>query len=245
MLVDRLEELLAMLENEEEKEEEDREDAPALTGRTVPTAVFPEEDDGETAPALTGRTALSAVSTEEDHGETASAGDTRREAAPEPPADAPERMAGEPAEAEGSGPDEGWPDGPVWRLDAGAAERAEAAWRRASAERLDRGEELAAQAAYLAAEEAAETAEAHLSAEKGGELARTIRRETRSGLEGLYRQTVQAVRPAAPARAPDAEQTGWAARVEEPGHPAALTADELDRAMRRDSRRYDGGMTIF
>ena len=217
-------------EEKEEKDEEGREDAPALTGRTAPAAVFPEEDYGEAAPA----------------------GDARREAPPEPPADAPEppanapeRMAGEPAEAKAPGPDEEWPDGPVWRLDTGAAERAEAAWRRASAERLDHGEELAAQELRLAAEGAAEAVTERLSMEKGGELARTVRRETHSGLEGLYRQTVQAVRPTAQAPAPGAEHTARAVRVEEPGHPAALTADELDRAMRRDSRRYDGGMTIF
>jgi hypothetical protein len=34
-------------------------------------------------------------------------------------------------------------------------------------------------------------------------------------------------------------------RVQEAERGAALTAEELDRAVRRDSRRYDGGMSIF
>lgn len=67
--------------------------------------------------------------------------------------------------------------------------------------------------------------------------------EAASGLERLYRQTVQASRPAAQTLA--AEQTGQAFRAAEPERSAALTVDELDRAVRRDSRRYDGGMMIF
>lgn len=63
------------------------------------------------------------------------------------------------------------------------------------------------------------------------------------GLEGLYRQTVQAGR--APTQAAPVEQAGRTMRAEEPGRTAALTVDELDRAVRRDSRRYDGGMTLF
>ena len=63
------------------------------------------------------------------------------------------------------------------------------------------------------------------------------------GLEGLYRQTVQAGR--VPAQATPVEQAGRTMRAEEPGRTAALTVDELDRAVRRDSRRYDGGMTLF
>lgn len=63
------------------------------------------------------------------------------------------------------------------------------------------------------------------------------------GLEELYRRTVQAGRP--PAQNLPVEQAGRTLRAEEPGRAAALTVDELDRAVRRDSRRYDGGMTIF
>jgi len=63
------------------------------------------------------------------------------------------------------------------------------------------------------------------------------------GLEGLYQQTVRATRPAA--QAAPAGQAGHTFRAEEPGRTAALTVEELDRAVRRDSRRYDGGMTLF
>lgn len=65
----------------------------------------------------------------------------------------------------------------------------------------------------------------------------------RAGLEGLYRQTVRAVWPAAPAL--PRETAGRPARAREPGDAAALAVDALDRAVRRDSRRYDGGMSIF
>lgn len=63
------------------------------------------------------------------------------------------------------------------------------------------------------------------------------------GLEGLYRQAVRATRPAAQALA--APQQGQAVRLGEPETPRQLTVDELDRAVRRDSRRYDGGLEIF
>lgn len=63
------------------------------------------------------------------------------------------------------------------------------------------------------------------------------------GLEGLYRQAVRAARPAA--QAPAAPRQGQAARLGEPETPRQLTVDELDRAVRRDSRRYDGGLDIF
>lgn len=64
-----------------------------------------------------------------------------------------------------------------------------------------------------------------------------------AGLEELYRQTAQAVRPAM--QGAPAGQTGRTRPAEEPGGTAALTVDELDRAVKRDSRRYDGGMSIF
>ena len=64
-----------------------------------------------------------------------------------------------------------------------------------------------------------------------------------AGLERLYRQTVRGLRPAAPAL--PQEQVGNTARAQEPGSAASLAVDELDRAVRRDSRRYDGGMSIY
>lgn len=63
------------------------------------------------------------------------------------------------------------------------------------------------------------------------------------GLERLYRETIRAARPAAPAL--PVEQAGRLAGAEDPGRTAALTVEEMDRAVRRDSRRYDGGMTLF
>ena len=62
-------------------------------------------------------------------------------------------------------------------------------------------------------------------------------------LEGLYRRTAQAVRP--PAQNLPVEQAGRTRLDEKPERAAALTVDELDWAVRRDSRRYDGGMTIY
>ena len=64
-----------------------------------------------------------------------------------------------------------------------------------------------------------------------------------AGLKGLYRQAVQGLRPAAPALPP--EQAERTAGAQEPGSAASLAVDELDRAVRRDSRRYDGGMSIY
>lgn len=80
--------------------------------------------------------------------------------------------------------------------------------------------------------------------QRGAEMARTVRRGDESGLDGLYRRAAQASRPAAPQALPS-EQAGRLFRAEEPGRTAALTVEELDRAVRRDSRRYDGGMTLF
>ena len=77
--------------------------------------------------------------------------------------------------------------------------------------------------------------------EEGGKTQRPP--ASQGGLEGLYRQAVQAARPAAQALAvPQRDQT---VRPEEPEVPRQLTVDELDRAVRRDSRRYDGGLEIF
>lgn len=65
----------------------------------------------------------------------------------------------------------------------------------------------------------------------------------RRGLEELYRQTAQAARPVS--LAAEAGQAAWTARMGEAETARQLTVDELDRAVRRDSRRYDGGMSIF
>lgn len=73
----------------------------------------------------------------------------------------------------------------------------------------------------------------------GAERARTAA----EGLEALYRQTARAAQAAAPAL--EARPVERLVRVQEAEGGAALTAEELDRAVRRDSRRYDGGMSIF
>ncbi len=62
-------------------------------------------------------------------------------------------------------------------------------------------------------------------------------------LEALYRQAARAASPLPPV--PQAGQAGRSFRGEEPGRTTALTVEELDRAVRRDSRRYDGGMEIY
>lgn len=63
-------------------------------------------------------------------------------------------------------------------------------------------------------------------------------------LKELYRQVLRASRPAA--QSLPAEPVGRAVRAWEGGPPpAGLTVEELDWAVRRDSRRYDGGMTLF
>ena len=158
-------------------------------------------------------------------------------------AEEPARPAGGAADepdGEDSGSEEALEDGLIWRLDIGAAQRAEAAWRRALADRPDGA---AAEALRMTAEGTMGAAAERLSVEKGGELAQVVKHKPEIGLEGLYRQTVRAVHPAP--QALPVEQAGRTVRAEEPGRTAALTVDELDRAVRRDSRRYDGGMTIF
>lgn len=261
-MVDRLEELLTMMDDgdeDEEEDEEEREDALDLTGRTASAAVSLEEDDGEAAAAGDGGAERWDDPAEPGGGETKRSADDAAGGDGGVPARALKRSASEmadmngavseeePERSDGEAADEGdsafeeeLGDGLVWRLDIGAAQRAEAAWRRALADRPDGA---AAEALRMTAEGTMGTAVERLSVERGEELGRVVRHEPEIGLEGLYRQTVRAVRPA-PQVLP-VEQAGRTARAEEPGRTAALTVDELDRAVRRDSRRYDGGMTIF
>lgn len=58
---------------------------------------------------------------------------------------------------------------------------------------------------------------------------------------GLYRRLARAGRRARAVRAPEGSA---AAERQSVGSPS-LTVDELDRAVRRDSRRYDGGMELY
>lgn len=70
----------------------------------------------------------------------------------------------------------------------------------------------------------------------------TRREDTGAGLRMLYRRAGEAVRPLT---VPAAHRDGGGVVREEPAPAAGLTAQELDRAVRRDSRRYDGGMSIY
>lgn len=81
-------------------------------------------------------------------------------------------------------------------------------------------------------------------AEKSGMDLGAARSEDASGLERLYRETVRAAEPMVEMMS--AGQTAGKT-LPEPVLPGTsqMTVEELDRAMRRDSRRYDGGMTIF
>ena len=129
-----------------------------------------------------------------------------------------------------------WKDGPVWTVRGGLPEMDEAR-RTAAAGRTARAEEIlqpsrGGNLALAGLERAARDGTAGLALERVGRAG-----PARGGLEGLYRRTVQGLRPAAPALPP--EQAGRTARALEPGSAASLAVDELDRAVRRDSRRYE------
>lgn len=83
---------------------------------------------------------------------------------------------------------------------------------------------------------------ASVAAEPEAALARMLAHgEGDSGLSELYRQMAQVTGTG------NAAGRGSVAVIREtiPADTAGLTAGELDLAMRRDSRRYDGGMTIY
>ena len=112
---------------------------------------------------------------------------------------------------------------------------------RAAAEKEPQADEPLSVPMVNAAETAANGQAAQRVKAKPVLFRRTIRREGGSGLAGLYRQL---------SRSLEGEGSGRPASVavvhEVSSVPAAgLTAGELDLAMRRDSRRYDGGMTIY
>ena len=136
-----------------------------------------------------------------------------------------------------------WKDGPVWTV-RGAGPEADEARRMAAVERTARTEEVLqpprdGDPVWVGLERAARGGAAGLTLEGVG---RSTGLE-QTGLKGLYRQTVRGLQPAAPALPP--EQSGRTARAQESGSAASLAVDELDRAVRRDSRRYDGGMNIY
>ena len=115
-----------------------------------------------------------------------------------------------------------WRDAPAW--DAAGADKA------GTPERAE-----AKEAAPAAAERHRNGREADAGAEPMGPAER--------GLEELYQKTAAAARSAL--QPPGGGQAGRTIRVGEPEPPRQLTVDELDRAVRRDSRRYDGGLDIF
>ena len=203
-MVDRLEELLAQMTDEDDEEQEDRlapEAERAAVSAPAPVPVLESGSEGQTE------------SQSERPEWTESAG------------------ALAPAQDGGTGetaPPPGWEGLPK---DRPPIPTGEAAWRQSltgAAEKPAAGKNWPGM---------------RRGAKQDGEPAQAIGREAQSGLEALYRRTAQASRP--PVQNLPVEQAGRTLQAEEPGRAAALTVDELDRAVRRDSRRYDGGMTIF
>ena len=233
------------------EDEEEREDVPALATaeKAVPAAPRGDEEAeyGGTEDRSGGRTAKErgAVVSSGLRSERSKGGEVPRGRAAFAQSESLGRVAnrrsvttGEiapetPARAAG----ELWKDGPVWTV-CGALPEMDGALRAAAAERPARAEEALLPSrdenlAWTGLEWAA----------RGGTAGTALAGAGRSGLEGLYRQTVGGLRPAAPALPP--EQAGRTVRAQEPGSAASLAVDELDRAVRRDSRRYDGGMSIY
>ena len=232
-MVDRIEELLSEMAAEE-MDGEEQEDVLALD-KSVDFPAFPRGDGGEAGEAET-ETDAETAPVEAERGRDG--GRTAEEIASERP----DAIAGETAAyGDGEAAQTLWKEGPVWWVR--AAEPEVEAAEKLAAERVERtegglgtalgGVSPAGWAAQKTVEEPPEAAPAGKRRAGGGQ----------TGLEGLYRQTVQGTRPAAPALPP--EQAGRPVRAKEPGSAASLAVDELDRAVRRDSRRYDGGMAIF
>ena len=201
----------------EENEDEEREDVLAL-----PAAE-------ESIPASSPRG-------EKEAGDSEMGGRSGGRTAGEIASERPEPMAGEL-----------WKDAPVWTV-RGAGPEIDGTRRMAAAERTARAEEpmpqpLDGELIWPGLERAVRGGTTGPALEDAGRSgpARTGLEQT--GLEGLYRQTVRGLLPAAPALPP--KQAGKTARTREPGSAASLAVDELDRAVRRDSRRYDGGMSIY
>lgn len=147
----------------------------------------------------------------------------REEAAPAAAVDEQDPRTG-PLREDGVAPSRG--DGPAA---AGAGER-----RGSGTARPDPGEDPDLAWLFQGGTETGPTVGAALETGRTG-------RETLSGLEGLYRRATETA--LAPAAVPAAGAGQSVLREEAPA--AGLTAEELDRAVRRDSRRYDGAMSIY
>ena len=219
-MIDRIEELLAELAAEDEEEQEDI----LAQKRGAVVSSGPRSERNERGKAPEGRTAFAQAESSDRaaNRRSVTTGETDAESAP---------AAGEL-----------WKDGPVWTVRGGSPEIDEAQ-RMATAEQAAQTEEI-----LLPVRDGDFVLAGSEGAAQGSVLGLALERLGRSGagqagLEGLYCQTVRGLRPAAPALPP--EQAGRTAREREPGSAASLAVDELDRAVRRDSRRYDGGMSIY
>ena len=226
-MIDRIEELLGPLAAEDE--EEQREDVLALTVPEEAVPASPRGDEGEAG---------------DGEADDRSGGRTAGEIALERPG----LVAGETETAveRVEANRELWKDGPVWSVRAAEpeideAQRIATGGRTAQVEKapwLAQGGGLS----WAGLEQVARGSTA-LTSEGTGRSGPGKAGLEQAGLKGLYRQTVRGLRPAAPALPP--EQAGRTVRAQEPGSAASLAVDELDRAVRRDSRRYDGGMSIY
>ena len=257
-MIDRIEELLAGLAAEDEEEQE-REDVLALPQMEESVPASPRGNEGEAGDGGTGdrsggrtveeivseRPGLVAGVTEESETGDRSGGRTAGEIVLERPGLA----AGETEtvmESAQAGR-ELWKDGPVWMVRSRSPEMDEAQ-RAAAAQRTDQAEQ-ALQPVWSGDwtlsgwEWAVRHGAGGPAPDSAGQPGPARSGPEQAGLKGLYRQTVQGLRPAAPALPP--EQAGRTVRAQEPGSAASLAVDELDRAVRRDSRRYDGGMSIY
>ena len=238
-MIDRIEELLGPLAAEDEEE---REDVLALTVPEEAVPASPRGDEGEAGDGEADDRSGGRTAGETKDGGTGdrSGGRTAGEIALERPG----LVAGETETAveRVEANRELWKDGPVWMVRSGSPEMDEAQKAALTGRTAQAGETpQPAQGGGLSwagLERVARGSTAGLTLE-GAERSRL----GQAGLEGLYRQTVRGLRPAAPALPP--EQAGRTTRAQEPGSAASLAVDELDRAVRRDSRRYDGGMSIY
>ena len=112
--------------------------------------------------------------------------------------------------------------------------------------------------AALPEEQMVDGSEPITAADRGGDVAGLVRvrreaakmelagvRAADSGARGtleLYRSAARGIRSAQVAATPTA---GAAVTERMTAGTGSLTVDELDRAVRRDSRRYDGGMELY
>ena len=229
MLVDRLEELLALMEDEDDEDE--WEDALELRAAAVPAV--PAAESGAEEAAESGAEGA-APALEENEGPPAEAGEPDwilDMGSPLP--ESQEEVPGADGAVDGTAENESAGDGAAEFLRDELAAAVMGPGGSVVLRRPGAGDMELAEAVGLPGWAGAAEMGAVLNAGKPGD----------EGLEGLYKQAVQAGRPAAPSL--PVEQAGRSMRAEEPGRTAALTVDELDRAVRRDSRRYDGGMTIY